>query len=441
MPSITRLTRIKWTKSKIILGFIAVSFISLVMLLFMVDVTSKIAVSNEGRKKSALSIFTDRNYSVLRSISGQISSYQKSSSHLKRTIPLPTCIHPVIISNASAARLRPDVSFVTLDEVCWQTFGDNMSTVGKMSRLSNKLLGEMNVTAVLEERNQTADEVFHDLGLMIDVEGYIYLPGGHWKPIDCDPKWKVAFVVPFRDRIDHLAIFLRHMIPILQLQKLEFSIFIVEQNNNMSFNRAMLLNVGFLEALKLTRYDCYVFHDVDHLALNANNYYGCDSMPRHFISGDDYWDYRILYDSLFGGVTGLTTSQMRHVNGFSNMYWGWGAEDDDIYKRVLAKGYFRSRPEGPVGYYNTIHHDHTITSASPELLCLLEHSFERTEDDGLNSITYQEPDIELTPLFTKISVDIRKQAWKERWTKCDPLPFATQNHENDGNEQNGNEMV
>lgn len=66
-----------------------------------------------------------------------------------------------------------------------------MSTIGRLSRLSNKILEEVNKTAILEERNQTVDEVFHELGLMIDVDGYIYLPGGHWKPMGCSPKWKV----------------------------------------------------------------------------------------------------------------------------------------------------------------------------------------------------------------------------------------------------------
>ncbi|XP_030842446.1 uncharacterized protein LOC587517 [Strongylocentrotus purpuratus] len=418
MSAIMSLKRIKWTKSKILFGLVAISFISLAAVIFMVDLTSNIIVRPGHGKKSALSLFTDGNYSGLRGKLGQISSYQSNSSNIRKASPTFTCSQPPVIRNTSAARLRTDVSYITLDELCWQTFGDNMSTIGRLSRLSNKILEEVNKTAILEERNQTVDEVFHELGLMIDVDGYIYLPGGHWKPMGCSPKWKVAVVVPFRDRIGHLAIFLRHMIPLLKTQQLEFSIFVVEQNNNMSFNRAMLLNVGFLEALKLTRYDCFVFHDVDHLALNVNNYYGCDFMPRHFISGDDIWGYTILYPDLFGGVTGLTKSQMHSVNGFSNMYWGWGGEDDDMYRRIQQKGYPRSRPVGSFGFYNTINHHGEKKVMNKQRICLLHFSMERMKSDGLKSINYEEPNIDLTPLFTKISVDIHELPWKDEWTKC-----------------------
>ncbi|EPY79120.1 hypothetical protein CB1_000954014 [Camelus ferus] len=57
------------------------------------------------------------------------------------------------------------------------------------------------------------------------------------------------------------------------------------------FNRAMLFNVGFKEAMKDSVWDCVIFHDVDHLPENDRNYYGCGEMPRHFAAKLDKYMY------------------------------------------------------------------------------------------------------------------------------------------------------
>ena len=36
-----------------------------------------------------------------------------------------------------------------------------------------------------------------------------------------------------------------------------------------------------------------------------------------------------------GGVMAFTQSQYEAVNGFSNEYWGWGCEDDDMFVRIV----------------------------------------------------------------------------------------------------------
>ncbi len=43
--------------------------------------------------------------------------------------------------------------------------------------------------------------------------------------------------------------------------------------------------------------------------------------------------FRLTYDTLFGGVEMFTKQHFEKINGFSNVFWGWGAEDDNLYQR------------------------------------------------------------------------------------------------------------
>ncbi|XP_030346113.1 beta-1,4-galactosyltransferase 6 isoform X2 [Strigops habroptila] len=196
-------------------------------------------------------------------------------------------------------------------------------------------------------------------------------PGGHWKPKDCKPRWKVAILIPFRNRHEHLPIFFRHLIPMLQKQRLEFAFYVVEQTGTQPFNRAMLFNVGFKEAMKDAVWDCIIFHDVDHLPENDRNYYGCGEMPRHFAAKLDKYMYILPYNEFFGGVSGLTVEQFKKINGFPNAFWGWGGEDDDLWNRYK----------------------------------LLRYSRERQYIDGLNNLIYT-PKILVSRLYKNITVNL-----------------------------------
>ena len=105
--------------------------------------------------------------------------------------------------------------------------------------------------------------------------------GGRFKPKQCAARHRVAIIVPYRDREEHLRTFLLHMHSFLPRQQLDYGIFIVEQHGNEPFNRAMLMNVGAAEALKSYDFQCFIFHDVDLLPEDDRNLYSCPVQPRH----------------------------------------------------------------------------------------------------------------------------------------------------------------
>lgn len=116
--------------------------------------------------------------------------------------------------------------------------------------------------------------------------------GGRYKPANCRARDRVAIVVPFRDRKPHLPVLLKNLHPFLMRQQIDYGIFLVEQSSDGSFNRAKLMNVGYVEALKFYEWDCFVFHDVDLLPLDDRNLYTCPEQPRHMSVAVDTFGFK-----------------------------------------------------------------------------------------------------------------------------------------------------
>ncbi|RWS21609.1 beta-1:4-N-acetylgalactosaminyltransferase bre-4-like protein [Leptotrombidium deliense] len=189
---------------------------------------------------------------------------------------------------------------------------------------------------------------------------------GHYIPNDNKSNETVAIVIPVRGREMHLKIFLRYMHPFLMKQQIEYGIYVIEQTDDGKlFNKGRLLNVGYVEALKEYNYSCFIFHDVDLIPESDNKPpYKCGPQPIHLAASVNTLNYKLMYESLIGGVLALTKQQVQKVNGFSNAYWGWGAEDDDLYNRLTSKGYNISRYPLAECRYTMLKHTKNFPHAS-----------------------------------------------------------------------------
>ncbi|XP_067313227.1 beta-1,4-galactosyltransferase 1 isoform X2 [Pseudorasbora parva] len=290
-------------------------------------------------------------------------------------------------------------------------------------------------------RVEFSDPVTLDL---VRSENPALKPGGRSKPTDCIAQQKVAIIIPFRNRDEHLKYWLYYLHPILQRQQMDYGVYIINQAESSgadpvlmhvdihpehgsrpkkgmvtsktgnegeeTFNRAKLLNIGYAEALKEYDYDCFVFSDVDLIPMDDRNIYKCYNQPRHLSVSMDKFGFRLPYTQYFGGVSSLSKEQYLKINGFPNNYWGWGGEDDDIFNRVSSKGMTISRPDAIIGRCRMIRHERDKQNdPNPQRFDRIAHTRETMARDGINSLTYTVVKIEKDQLFTKISVDVGKQ--------------------------------
>jgi hypothetical protein len=149
---------------------------------------------------------------------------------------------------------------------------------------------------------------------------------------------KLGIIVPYRNRYEHLLQFKRLIVKYLDSKSYKnYVIIIVEQDDAHLFNRGILLNIGFKEAKK-QRCDYVIFHDVDMIPIDVD--YSYSDNPIHLATNfvlEDAEKPRTIFDEYFGGVTLFPIKYFEEIDGYSNKYWGWGYEDDDLRLRCAEK--------------------------------------------------------------------------------------------------------
>lgn len=166
------------------------------------------------------------------------------------------------------------------------------------------------------------------------------------------PRTRVApnilIIVPYRagpgqeDREAQLRVFVSFMPPFLERAGLDAHIVVVKQKGRQRFNRGALLNAGYLwtrEHLPEYAKHAICFHDVDLLPANTAGMRQAYKMYVHLGAFHIARCWRRYdTDQYLGGVLTVDTRTFEAVNGYPNMFWGWGGEDDELRDRLHSIG-------------------------------------------------------------------------------------------------------
>ncbi|VDN12670.1 unnamed protein product [Dibothriocephalus latus] len=209
-------------------------------------------------------------------------------------------------------------------------------------------------------------------------------------------KEKVAVIVPYRKRRDDLLIFLTRIIPFLNQQKKEYAIVITEQANSEAFNRAKLFNVAVKEIRQASPGDrlrdiqCFILHDVDKLPISSSALYECGQSVRQLATSFRSENKTLrLYDDFLGAVTAFRWEHIERINGASNIFYGWGGEDDDLAARLRLNKIPVDRASDNDGIFDEFDANHPRDMNEMRIELTTEESVARRwKTDGLNQTSY-----------------------------------------------------
>jgi len=194
----------------------------------------------------------------------------------------------------------------------------------------------------------------------------------------------VCIIVPYRDRQEHLSKFVPHINEALASEDLTFQILVVEQTPEKPFNRGKLLNIGFDHTRG--NFKNYVFHDIDMLPIKDKASYVTVDIPTHYAAIVEQFGWNLAYSNYVGGVIAFDEASFSKINGFCNEYWGWGAEDDDLFRRCNDHGITVNRRQN---MYSSLHHSRKIQHDLYEKNLKLLNSYSEWKTDGLSTLKYE----------------------------------------------------
>jgi predicted glycosyltransferase involved in capsule biosynthesis len=212
--------------------------------------------------------------------------------------------------------------------------------------------------------------------------------------------YKNYIIIPYRNRLEHLKEFIPYYSKLLN----NIEIIIIEQDDINLFNRGILMNIGFDISRNNIDNKYFTFHDVDMLYIgdDVNNIYSYPKNPTHIATACEQFDYKMPYKNYFGGVCLFNEQDFLKINGFSNSFIGWGAEDDNLLFRIKNANITINRINDCK--YKSLSHDRDINKDALKKNRELQYT---KLDDGLSTLKYEITSIEkITNISTKYKVKI-----------------------------------
>ena len=136
-------------------------------------------------------------------------------------------------------------------------------------------------------------------------------------------------------------------------------------------------------------------------------HYTCNpDVPLHYAVAVKKFGYKTTgyFENYFGGINAFTKDQFLNINGFSNLFFGWGGEDDDALIRSVFKYQRIARMPANIARYYTDDHKQD-NDPNPSRWRLLKHARMLMHEHGLNSLKYNVIDMKKDALFTKVIVN------------------------------------